>query len=135
MASEKQVAGEVLDLLGNVIGSISGLYIDEAQQSNVTSIVKRQIQITVVDNQGNIIGSGLLEYEDYVAYGSGGVRTINITGIVEGSQLGTIEATLEDEYGSTSLFTMSNALIVLLLLWLLIELIVMIVKLTRREEK
>lgn len=79
---EKPVSGNVVDEYGDVIGSVSGTYIDDYQDGSTEQIVHRSIPITVVDENGNVIGNGSLEYDDYVTFGSGGVRTIQITGSV-----------------------------------------------------
>ena len=79
---EKPVSGNVVDEYGDVIGSVSGAYVDDYQDGATERIVHRTIPITVVDEEGNEIGSGTLEYDDYITFGSGGVRTIQITGSV-----------------------------------------------------
>jgi len=132
---EKNVAGEVVDLLGNVIGSVTGSYVDESKVDYYENIVKRQVEIYVVDEEGYSIGSGLLEYEDYVTYGAGGVRTISITGVVEGSELGTIQGQLEDEYSSVISVAGFQQLFSLIFALLFIIIVIMVVSSISETEK
>ncbi|RLB80030.1 MAG: hypothetical protein DRH17_12690 [Deltaproteobacteria bacterium] len=100
---EKNVSGAVKDETGNVVGSISGIYVDDYQDSSSQQIDHRSISITVVDEEGDEIGSGVLEYDDYISYNGGGTRTINIAGSVrddEGNEIGSASGSLEDQYGS-----------------------------------
>jgi len=132
---EKQLTGKVTDELNNIVGSVSGSYIDESKVDYYESIVKRQIEITVISDEGYLLGSGLLEYEDYITYGAGGVRTIKITGIVEGSELGTIEAQLEDEYSSVISVAGFQQLFSLIFALLFIIIVIMVVSSISETEK
>lgn len=100
---EKQVSGTVVDGEGNEVGSVSGTYIDDCLDSSSEQIVSRTITITVQDDEGNQVGSGQLQYDDYVSFGSGGTRTINLSGNVqddEGNVVGSVSGSLEDQYGA-----------------------------------
>ncbi|RLE37068.1 hypothetical protein DRJ17_07340 [Candidatus Woesearchaeota archaeon] len=102
---EKTLSGQVLDEEGNVIGSVSGSYIDEYQDSTSEQIESRTISINVVDENGNSVGSGQLQYDDYITYNDGGTRTIDLSGDVkddEGNIIGSANGSLEDQYGSVS---------------------------------
>lgn len=96
----KTISGNVYDENGNVIGTVTGKYIDEAQDHIKEQKTTRQISITVVAD-GETIGSGSLTYEDYITYNDGGRREINISGNVTSDPdvIGTASVKLDDEYG------------------------------------
>jgi len=100
---EKPVSGNVYDDANNTVGSVSGTYIDEYQNSASEQIETRTISISVVDENGNSIGSGQLQYDDYISYNGGGTRTIDLSGNVNddvNNTVGSVSGSLEDQYGS-----------------------------------
>jgi len=102
---EKTVSGNVYDEQNNVIGSVSGTYIDEYQNASTQQIQSRTINISVVDENGNSIGSGQLQYDDYISYNGGGTRTIDLSGNTNddvNNTVGSVSGSLEDQYGSVT---------------------------------
>jgi len=96
---------QVVDELGNVIGTGTIDYIDESASGQQRTIVTRTIQLRVVDEAGNELGSGTIEYDDYVSYMFGGTRTITVSGYVyseAGDEVGTFKINLTDTYGAES---------------------------------
>jgi len=88
----------------NNVGFGSGSYIDDAKDSYIKQIIKRSINIIVEDMNGYQVGSGQLQYDDYVSYNGGGSRTIKVTGKVyeNNTEIGNVDGYLEDEYGSVT---------------------------------
>jgi len=122
----KQVSGYV-KANENIIGDVTGEYIDESNANNYTLITKKQVGIVALVNDNNI-GSGSLEYDDYVAYDGGGTRKIELTGFIEGSKLGTIYAVLDDEYSEVVTTLPATAMLQqLLLIVVVIVLIIAII--------
>jgi len=101
--TEKTVSGTVY-ADGVALGSISGTYIDDYQNSASEQILSRSVPITVADESGIEIGSGALSYDDYVSYNGGGVRTITVSGNVYANSdvVGSVSGSLDDQYGAVS---------------------------------
>jgi len=114
---------------GEVIGSGSGYYVDEQANLETERIVGRSLSVSVVDSDGLEIGNGTIEYDDYVCYNGGGVRTVSVTGSVVDEfdeEIGTIEGSFEDHYGSTIYISMNFIYQVMFLVLLLMLIIVLL---------
>ena len=133
---------------GIVIGSVTGTYIDDSaeQQSetinNVTVNITVYIDTTIYTDiiQYDVIGSGVLQYQDYVAYNGGGSRTISISDniLLDSSTIGSVNVNLTDNYSAvvsqppsppptptpTPTTTTTNYLLAILLILLLLLLAV-----------
>ncbi|RLG86906.1 MAG: hypothetical protein DRO39_02005 [Thermoprotei archaeon] len=84
----------------SVVGRVTGTYIDGAYDGHSELVRHRVVKIDVKLN-GYTVGTGTLEYDDYVVSGTGGTRTITATGDVKmnGKIVGKVTATITDVYG------------------------------------
>jgi hypothetical protein len=94
------ISGSVnLDGIG--IGSVTGTYIDDSVEQRSETINNVTINITVYIDS-TVIGSGVLQYQDYVAYDGGGSRTINVSGntLLDSTVVGSAVGYLIDNYSA-----------------------------------
>ncbi len=86
---------------GIVIGSVTGTYVDDSVEQQSETINNVTINITVYIDS-TVIGSGLLQYQDYVAYDNGGSRRIDVTGdaLLDSTVVGSAVGYLIDNYSA-----------------------------------
>jgi len=95
---------------GDVVGDISGQYLDSYEDAPSENTVERTIPVSVLLEGEEISTDGGLTYVDYITYNGGGTRNIPVTGsvwlyIVEGNfnwGIGEGSGTLTDVYGAVT---------------------------------
>jgi len=95
----KSISGTVY-IDGVEVGNFTIYYEDEAVNALTENIVSKTTNVDVLINSTNV-GSGVVNYDDYITYDEGGTRSYQIIGdiLINTSNVGSITLQMSDDYG------------------------------------